>query len=1203
MDRSALDVAPIATLVLRDGRVRYANDAALALLALSRAAALGKPYLELVAPHEAERVADRQRRRLRGEPSPAPYETALVCGGALRPVQVHVAVTGDDVVVQLIDVTAEASRRMRLAALAQLGALVQREHHDEDVRRAVREALASLGLETVLLRPDGDELRIDEAQLDEARAARLEASLGERLVGARRAWTPALRVAWSEGVAFVDDWLEEVRRFVRREPPPDDAAAARLSAVFVRVDALGQPAALLAAVGPWLHVEDVPAFRLFGSQISAALDAARLLGDLRGRVSELTLLNDIAVATAALDPVLLLENALRRIASTFRADTAAAYVLEGAELAQTAWLGVSPETAARTARLALGVGPAGRAVAQRKTIHFPELDADDEAQRWMREREGLCASAAVPLLVKDRVLGAFVLGRRRKEPFTDAELSLLSAIGVQLGIAVDNARLFADTRRRVGDLEAVNALALRVFGTAPGDAASLLASTTREIARALSARSVVILQLDATGAQLEGVAGWGTPLPPADLVIPLARSELSRRALQTQEPVCGLHVFDAPGRGEEGPPPLSLLLVPLTSRGATRGLVAIADVPQRRFSDAEIALACALASEAAVGMENAALYAEAQRRVEELSLMNEVGRTVAGSLDLDRILEEGARAVARLVGASACHVFLVDAARRELRFAASTSPQPLTDVRRALDAPSLGPAVARERRPIAVEDVAASPYVDPELAADGDLRSLLGAPLLVRDEPMGVLIVTQTGARRRFTAAEIERVMAVANQLAVAIDNARLFGETRRRAEELGLLLEVGRSLVASLDLDEVLEAGVRNLARIVDAPDGYLLLADRAAPHMVIRAAAGDHPELVGRNIPLEDDRSVGPWVFQHRAPLVIEDAALDTRVDRALQAASGGRAYLAVPLVVRDRAIGAVVISDTRGPRQFTQAQVERATAIANQLAVAVDNARLYEDLRRSYADLARAQDQLVHQERLAALGELAAVIAHEVRNPLGVIFNSLGSLRRLCQASGDAHMLLDIVGEEADRLNRIVGDLLDFAKPAPPTLRPEALDRVLDEAVAAALTDARDRIAVERDVPGDLPLVPIDAHLVRQAIVNVVVNAAQAMPERGTLTVRARVVDEAAVVELSDTGCGIPDEVRHRIFEPFFTTRPTGTGLGLAIVKRIMDGHHGRVEVRARPGGSGTTFALHLPRAPGADDGLVELRRRMGRGWRDE
>jgi len=114
---------------------------------------------------------------------------------------------------------------------------------------------------------------------------------------------------------------------------------------------------------------------------------------------------------------------------------------------------------------------------------------------------------------------------------------------------------------------------------------------------------------------------------------------------------------------------------------------------------------------------------------------------------------------------------------------------------------------------------------------------------------------------------------------------------------------------------------------------------------------------------------------------------------------------------------------------------------------------------------------------------------------------------------------------------------------------------------------------------------------------------VNAVQAMPEGGTLTVRARIDGDAAVVELSDTGCGIPDEVRHRIFEPFFTTRPTGTGLGLAIVKRIVDGHHGRVEVRARPGGSGTTFALHLPRAPGPVDDLVEMRRRMGRGWRDE
>jgi signal transduction histidine kinase len=173
----------------------------------------------------------------------------------------------------------------------------------------------------------------------------------------------------------------------------------------------------------------------------------------------------------------------------------------------------------------------------------------------------------------------------------------------------------------------------------------------------------------------------------------------------------------------------------------------------------------------------------------------------------------------------------------------------------------------------------------------------------------------------------------------------------------------------------------------------------------------------------------------------------------------------------------------------------------------------------------------------------------------------------------------MLFDIVAEEADRLNRIVSELLDFARPSPPALRPEPLDRILDEAVAAALAGTDDRIALVREVPNALPLIPMDARLIRQAILNVALNAVQAMSEGGTLTVRARLAGDTAVVELADTGPGIPSELRRRIFEPFFTTKATGTGLGLTVLKRILDDHRGRVEVR---GGEqrGTVFALHLP-----------------------
>jgi signal transduction histidine kinase len=314
---------------------------------------------------------------------------------------------------------------------------------------------------------------------------------------------------------------------------------------------------------------------------------------------------------------------------------------------------------------------------------------------------------------------------------------------------------------------------------------------------------------------------------------------------------------------------------------------------------------------------------------------------------------------------------------------------------------------------------------------------------------------------------------------------------------------------------------------------------------------------------------------------------------VNARLRADTGARGYLGIPILVRERTIGAALIMDPRGPRRFTPAEVDRAAAIANQLAVAVENARLYEDLRRSYADLARAQQQVIQGERLAALGELSAVVAHEVRNPLGVIFNSLGSLRRLLRPAGDAKMLLDIVGEEADRLNRIVGDLLDFARPSTPQIRPEALERVVDEAVGVALAQNQGAIELDRQLDASAPLVPLDARLVRQAVVNVAVNAVQAMPRGGRMSVRTRHGQGAAIVEIEDSGPGIPDDVKARIFEPFFTTKASGTGLGLAVVKRIVEGHGGAVTVRSVPG-AGTVFALRFPLSV---DGAVENARAMG------
>ncbi len=249
--------------------------------------------------------------------------------------------------------------------------------------------------------------------------------------------------------------------------------------------------------------------------------------------------------------------------------------------------------------------------------------------------------------------------------------------------------------------------------------------------------------------------------------------------------------------------------------------------------------------------------------------------------------------------------------------------------------------------------------------------------------------------------------------------------------------------------------------------------------------------------------------------------------------------------------------------------------------------------EELRRSYQDLRVMEDELGRREQLAAVGELAATIAHEVRNPLAVISNAAAGLRRVGLRQEDQQMLLEIVDEEVARLNRLVTDLLRFARPV--SISWASVDlRELAERVRAL---APDGVLVVVDVADDprVQTISVDAGLLRLVLENLVENACHAMPEGGTLTVTVRLCvldgEPATCLEVQDTGCGMDERTRERALKPFFTTRPQGTGLGLPIVDRILRAHGGAVEVHSEEG-RGTRVCLLLPL-----DATVRRRRRSG------
>jgi len=227
-----------------------------------------------------------------------------------------------------------------------------------------------------------------------------------------------------------------------------------------------------------------------------------------------------------------------------------------------------------------------------------------------------------------------------------------------------------------------------------------------------------------------------------------------------------------------------------------------------------------------------------------------------------------------------------------------------------------------------------------------------------------------------------------------------------------------------------------------------------------------------------------------------------------------------------------------------------------------------------------LFQTEEQLRRADRLTALGELSAGMAHEIRNPLGSIKGAVEILKDDYSSDDAKYEFIQILLKETDRLNNIVQEFLGFARPKQPSFQQADLNEALDSVLTLTAQEARKAgIRLEKRLDPGIGKRSLDAGLLKQAFLNLVLNAIQAMPQGGVLTVESSLRDGAIEVKIKDTGSGISEESRKKLFSPFFTTKKNGTGLGLAITYRIVENHRGRIDVASEPG-KGATFTVTIP-----------------------
>ncbi|MGA2173796.1 MAG: GAF domain-containing protein [Verrucomicrobiota bacterium] len=562
---------------------------------------------------------------------------------------------------------------------------------------------------------------------------------------------------------------------------------------------------------------------------------------------------------------------------------------------------------------------------------------------------------------------------------------------------------------------------------------------------------------------------------------------------------------------------------------------------------------------------------------ERLKLLYQVSNVIHSTLDPQQALQLILQEAVRLMRASSGSLALINPTNGFLEIQASAGQTPsVGDVRLRLGQGITG-WVARTGKPARVGVVRQDPrYV----MLRAEVRSELAVPLEVMGEVRGVLNV-DAEKENAFSGQDQELLEELAVQAAKVIQNTWLFEQSRLKARLLQTLVSVSRTINSALNVNEALQLITREACVLMEARTCTLLMLDATGQWLDLRASFGAGPAYLDKPR-LSADESFMGIVVRRKKPMQLEnvcESSLYQNKDMAQR--EGLVSLLSAPLVFGGQVIGTLNVY-TGQARSFSNEEINTLTALAELSAIALEKARLYERV-------VDQEEQLRQNEKLSALGLLAAEVAHEIRNPLTVMKMLYHSLR-LDFSPGDPRIKDDaILREKMEHLNKIVEQILDFARSTEPKLGPVNINQLLDDLALLTRHKLRNqRIEFVRRLAPDLPEIMADGTQLAQAFLNLTLNAVEAMPEGGTLTLSTRAVrlgsragrPSHVLIEFRDTGRGMPEEQRRQPFSSLLnTTKHKGTGLGLAIVGRVIETHRGKVRIRSVPA-RGTAILITLP-----------------------